>query len=147
MATGIIQANSGAKDKGVKAFVKGKTDGHRGTHQVIGQKIRFNLGYDFKVEEVAAAVENPYDEGMQGVTFQGASSLGSGSGSGSGSAIGVGPTPTDWVWWSDEGIWHRQINGLDAWKAPENKADSDWIYSNRKRNYFMKYADGTVVWH
>jgi len=36
MATGIIQANSEAKDKSVKKFIKGKTGGHKGTHQVIG---------------------------------------------------------------------------------------------------------------
>lgn len=81
MATGIVQANSEAKDKGVKAFVKGKTSGHRGTHQVIGQKIRFNLGYNFNVEEVAAAVENPYSEAGQGPPYEGETG-GSGSGSG-----------------------------------------------------------------
>ena len=58
MATAVIQANSEATDKTVKAFIKGKTGGHRGTHQVIGQKIPFKLGEKFNVEELAAAVEN-----------------------------------------------------------------------------------------
>jgi hypothetical protein len=57
MATGIIQANSEATDRTVKEFIKGRTGGHAGTHQVIGQKIRFSLGDQFKVEEVAGAVE------------------------------------------------------------------------------------------
>lgn len=68
-------------------------------HQVIGQKIRFSLGYDFKVEEVAAAVENPYFEGGQGPSYQGEAGA---SGSGSGSGSGLGPTSTDWVWWSEK---------------------------------------------
>ena len=58
MATGIIQANSQAKDNTVKAFLKGKTGGHKGTHQVIGQKIPFQLGEEFDVEQLAGAVEN-----------------------------------------------------------------------------------------
>jgi len=38
-ATGIIQANTEATDKSVKEFArKNKTGGHRGTHQVIGEK-------------------------------------------------------------------------------------------------------------
>lgn len=57
MATGIIQANSQATDKTVKAFIKGKTGGHHGTHQVIGEKIRFGLGDKFDTEEVAGSVE------------------------------------------------------------------------------------------
>ena len=57
MATGIIQANTQADDNTVKAFIKGKTGGHRGTHQVIGEKIRFGLGDKFDTEEVAGAVE------------------------------------------------------------------------------------------
>lgn len=57
MATGIIQANSQATDRTVKEFIKGRTGGHAGTHQVIGQKIRFGLGEQFKVEDVAGAVE------------------------------------------------------------------------------------------
>lgn len=57
MATGIVQANSQATDTTVKAFIKGKTGGHRGTHQVIGQKIRFGLGDKFDVEKLAESVE------------------------------------------------------------------------------------------
>ena len=50
MATGIIQANSEAKNKAVKGFIKCSTGGHKGTHQVIGEKIRFVLGSNFDVE-------------------------------------------------------------------------------------------------
>ena len=62
MATGIIQANSEATDKSVKDFIKGKTGGHRGTHQVIGEKIPFGLGDDFDVEALASAVEDTKDK-------------------------------------------------------------------------------------
>ncbi|OGE47110.1 hypothetical protein PENARI_c063G02580 [Penicillium arizonense] len=57
MATGIIQANSQATDTTVKAFIKGKTGGHSGTHQVIGQKIPFALGDKFDVDKLAESVE------------------------------------------------------------------------------------------
>lgn len=57
MVTGIIQANSQAEDNTVKSFIKGKTGGHKGTHQVIGEKIRFGLGEKFNVDELASAVE------------------------------------------------------------------------------------------
>ncbi|PYH80597.1 hypothetical protein BO82DRAFT_312507 [Aspergillus uvarum CBS 121591] len=58
MATGIIQANSQAEDRTVQNFIKGKTGGHKGTHQVIGEKITFGLGENFKADDVASAVEN-----------------------------------------------------------------------------------------
>lgn len=54
MATGIVQANSQADDRTVRKFIKGKTGGgkgHRGTHQVIGEKIRFGLGDKFKIND------------------------------------------------------------------------------------------------
>ncbi|KAI9747376.1 MAG: hypothetical protein M4579_007479 [Chaenotheca gracillima] len=57
MATGVVQANSGATDKSVKEFAKGATGGHKGTHQVIGEKIKFGLGDKFDVEDVAGGVE------------------------------------------------------------------------------------------
>ena len=57
-ATGIIQANSQAEDKTVKRFIKGRTGGHKGTHQVIGEKIRFGLGGDFNINDVANAIED-----------------------------------------------------------------------------------------
>ncbi|KAI9725785.1 MAG: hypothetical protein M1834_009743 [Cirrosporium novae-zelandiae] len=57
MVTGIIQANSQTTDQTVKDFIKGSTGGHRGTHQVIGKKIRFGLGDKFDVDEVIKGVE------------------------------------------------------------------------------------------
>ena len=142
MATGIIQANSGAKDKGVKSFIKGKTGGHKGTHQVIGQKIRFDLGTSFNLDQVLAAVENPYDDAGQGSSsrreLQGSSSA-SGSGTGSSSS-------DQWTWVAADGIWHRKVNGIDEWMAPTTSKDSDWIYSPSQRKYFIKHANGAVQW-
>jgi hypothetical protein len=66
-----------------------------------------------------------------------------GEGSGSGAE---GSSSSGWVWWDDEGIWHRQITGVDEWLASASDADSDWIYSTRQRKYFVKYANGAVVW-
>jgi len=57
MATGIIQANSEAQNKAVKSFIKGQTGGHKSTHQVIGEKIKFVLGSSMNVEAVASAIE------------------------------------------------------------------------------------------
>jgi len=57
MATGIIQANSEAKNKAVRSFIKGSSGGHKGTHQIFGEKIRFVLGSNLDVEAVASAIE------------------------------------------------------------------------------------------
>jgi hypothetical protein len=38
MATGIIQANSEAKNKAVKSLIKGSSGGHKGTHQIIVER-------------------------------------------------------------------------------------------------------------
>src|SRR5690348_2001122 len=57
IATGFIQANSEAKSNAVRGFIKGRTGGHEGTHQIIGDKIRFGLGSYFDLEAVASAIE------------------------------------------------------------------------------------------
>ena len=57
MATGVVQANSRPKALAVKEFLKGTTGGHKGTHQVIGEKVPFKLGDESEVERVAAAIE------------------------------------------------------------------------------------------
>lgn len=58
MATGIVQANTEATDKTVKDFIKKKNKGpHKGTHKVIGEKIRFGLKENFDVEKVAEEIE------------------------------------------------------------------------------------------
>lgn len=49
--TGIVQANSEATDRTVMEFIKKSSGGHKGTHQVIGQKIKFGLGDVAKVVE------------------------------------------------------------------------------------------------
>lgn len=56
MATGIIQANSEAKNNAVRDFLKGRTGGHRGTHQVIVEKISFPFGTQLDIEVVAGAI-------------------------------------------------------------------------------------------
>jgi len=142
MATGIIQANSGAKDKGVKSFIKGKTGGHKGTHQVIGQKIRFNLGKAFDLEQVLAAVENSYDDGSQSSHSNKESQAPAPS---SGSSTG-NLTSEQWTWIADDGIWHHYVNGVDEWLAPTSDQDSDWIYSHSQRKYFIRHATGAVQW-
>lgn len=62
--TGIVQANSEATDRTVMEFIKKSSGGHKGTHQVIGQKIKFGLGDKFNVEDVAKAVKESKWAGM-----------------------------------------------------------------------------------
>ena len=57
-ATGIIQVNTEATNHQVKKFIKGKTGGHKGTHQVI-EKIRFPLWPNLDVEALVQAIEAP----------------------------------------------------------------------------------------
>ena len=85
----------------------------------------------------AAAADDNKEKG------ESSSSQGGAGGSGSGNG---GSSSSEWVWWNDEGIWHRQINGVDEWYAPTSDADSDWIYSKKQRKYFIKYANGAVLW-
>ncbi len=56
-ATGIIQTNSEAMNKQVKEFIKGKSDDHKGTHQVI-EKIRFSLKPNLNIEALVNAVKH-----------------------------------------------------------------------------------------
>ena len=135
MATGIIQANSEAKDKTVKAFIKGKTGSHKGTHQVIGQKIRFGLGYDCNVNEVAAAVENPD----------------SGSGEGSSSQGGTGGSKSSE--WTGESSTSQATTGDRVWEWDNvqkmNKYwDGEmWVYWDTEYSR-GKYWDGANwQWH
>lgn len=63
----------------------------------------------------------------------------------SGSKSG-GSSSSEWVWWSSEGIWHRQEHGVDQWRAPTSTADSGWTYSTKMKAYFVKHANGAVTW-
>jgi hypothetical protein len=45
-------------DKTVKDFIKGKTGGYWGTHQVNGEKIKFGLGDQFNAKALASTVKN-----------------------------------------------------------------------------------------
>ncbi len=115
MATGIIQANSEAKNKAVKGFIKGSTGGHKGTHQIIGEKIKFSLGSSFNVEAVASAIE----EGGEAAT-------------GPGSATGSGtPGPSSqpgWTWSAEHGRYYRMTRDgtYEWWAASEAASDREW---------------------
>jgi hypothetical protein len=51
-----------------------------------------------------------------------------GEGPSSQAASGIGnSSSSEWVWWTNEGIWYRQTNGVDEWCAPPGGADSGWI--------------------
>lgn len=125
MATGIIQAKSGAKDKTVKAFVKERTGGHKGTHQVIRQKIKFGLGYNFDVEKVAAVEEDPSGYGETAID---SSSPGESSSRGQSSKGGPKPAENEqgnaiesgWEWDKEMNM-NRYWNG-GAWVSWDTEA-------------------------
>ena len=98
---------------------------------------------DGSVDDVAVGWDNFAKEFKGSNSGEGSSSSGTGTKTESGSG---GSSSSEWVWWGNEGIWYRTINGVDEWYAPESDADSDWIYSNRQRNYFFRYANGAIVW-
>lgn len=138
-----IQPNAGK----VPSTIREWREKNGGTHAVMGVMYVKKGG---SVDDVAAGW----------ATFEG-EFKGSGSGEASSSQGGAGDTrsvtggsrsvtggssSSEWVWWADEGIWHRQTKGVDEWMAPASDADSDWIYSTKERKYFLKYANGAVVW-
>ena len=97
MATGIIQANSEAKDKTVKDFIGGSTGSHKGTHQIIGEKIGFGLGNALDIEAVASVIEKG---GVSGDIFA------------TQNATGDTTTSTllqsDWNWSAENAQYYRQ---------------------------------------
>lgn len=138
-AVARIQVNKGAKDHGAKEFLKkGNKGAHKTTHKNLAE-ITFSQS-DFDEASMIRQIADSWKtaDGDDGVA-EGSSSQGAG-----GSASGTGGS--EWVWWTDEGIWHRQINGVDEWSAPPSDTDSDWIYSTRQRKHFIKYSNGAVVW-
>jgi hypothetical protein len=136
LAVARIQVNKDAKDPGAKEFLRkgNKGSGHKTTHKNLAE-IPFSQT-NFDETEFQKQIADAW-------RASGANDDNVGEGSGSGSG---GSSSSEWIWWNDEGIWHRQINGVDEWLAPESDADSDWIYSTRQRKYFIKYANGAVVW-
>ena len=136
IATGIIQANSEAQNKAVKSFIKGHTSGHKGTRQVIEEKIRFVLGSNLDVEAVARAME-------RGGVDDGAAAVGSATGSTSGASL-----TSDWTWSTEHSRYYRKkSDGTYDWsEASEAASDGEWTWSAEQRRYVRYKADGTVEW-
>jgi hypothetical protein len=135
-----IQPNAGKIDSTIRQW----REKNGGTHAVMGVMYVKKGG---SVDDVAVGWDNFVKEFKGSNSGEDSSFAGEAGGSGSGSGSGTGgSSSSEWAWWNDEGIWHRQINGVDEWYAPESDADSDWIYSNRQRKHFVKYANGAVVW-
>lgn len=130
MATGIIQANSEAQNKAVKDFIRGKTGGHKGTHQIIGEKIRFGLGAYFDADAVARAIENEGAGGGEAVTS------------------GVATSATQWAWSIEHNKFYRiNTDGTYEWQDPPKAASGgEWTYSKEYRKYYRHKADGTYEW-
>jgi hypothetical protein len=142
MATGIIQANSEAKNKAVKSFTQGSTGGHKGPHQVIGEKISFGLGNSFNVEEVASAIERG------GTGGEVAGSAGSASGFASGSTAAGNPSQSEWTW-DDQSkrYYHQKSDGSTEWGPVSNTAlETEWTWSPEYKKYWRIKSDGTTEW-
>jgi len=133
MATGIIQANSEARSSAIKDFVKGSTGGHKGTHQVIGEKIRFGLGVYFDAEGVAQAIEN---EGAGGEATAGTATRAAAGGA------------NQWTWSSEHKKFYRRgSDGTYEWQDPPNAVpDGEWKYSQQYRKHYRLKPDGTYEW-
>ena len=134
-----IQPNAGK----VPSTIREWRDKNGGTHAVLGVMYVKKGG---SVEDVAAGWDN-FEREFKGTdSGEASSSQGRAGGTGTGTTgTGAGDSSSsEWVWWDDEGIWHRQMNGVDEWSAPSGGVDSGWIYSTRRRKYFVKYANGAV---
>jgi hypothetical protein len=132
-ATGIIQANSQATNKEIKKFIKRKSGGHKGTHQVI-DKIRFPLGSALNVEALAQAIETPGAEYTEA----------SGSGSVSDNL------ETDWSWSVEhQQIWRTRADGSTEWRqllVPEGESMYEWQYSKELRLWYRYNENETFTW-
>jgi hypothetical protein len=117
---------------------KGNKGSHKTTHKNLAE-ITFsqtNFDEDWFRKQLTDAWNSTSAENAQ-----------MGEGSSSQAASGIGnSSSSEWVWWNNEGIWYRQTNGVDEWSAPPSGADSGWIYSNRQRKYFIRCANGAVLW-
>jgi hypothetical protein len=131
-----VQPNAGK----VPSTIREWREKNGGTHAVMGVMYVKKGG---SAQDVAEGWDNFQSE-FKGFDSQAGSSS-QGAAGGSGSGIG-GSSSSEWDWWSDEGLWYRQVNGADEWRAPTSSADSDWTYSTRKRRYFVKHGNGAVTW-
>lgn len=95
-------------------------------------------------EDVAAGWDN-FAREFQGSNLEESSPFGGRVGGSGGFGAGAASSSSsDWTWWAGEDIWHRQIDGVGEWYAPESSVDSGWIYSQRRRKHFIRYANGAV---
>jgi hypothetical protein len=134
-ATGIVQANSGAKDKSVKAFIRGRTGGHQGTHQVI-KKISFYLGDHFDANAFADKIE---DEGVGKAAVASASSS---------RTVGDEIKQSEWTWSKDKNHYYRQgAEGWLPWAAPA--VVEEWTWSVELKDHYTyvngKYSFGAAA--
>ena len=132
MATGIIQANSQAENKAVRNFLKGSTCSHKGTHQIIGEKISFGLGSLFDVEAVAGAIERGGDSDGEAAT--GAATEGT---------TGNTSSQLGWIWSAEHGHYYRTKSDgtYEWWEAPATASVGEWVWSHEHRRNYCRKAD------
>ena len=133
-----IQPNAGK----VNSTIRKWRERNGGTDAVMGVMY---VKKDGSTEDVAEGWDNFAQDFMGGPSSldEGASTASNPSSA----AGGGGPNSSDWVWWNTEGIYHRQVNGVDEWYAPKSDTDSELMYSPTQRKSFVKHANGAVVWH
>jgi len=132
MATGIVQANSGAKDKSVKAFIRGRTGAHQGTHQVI-KRISFCLGDRFDADAFVDKVE---EAGLgEGTTASASTSMTAKT-----PRAVVETEQSEWTWLKDQNHYYRQdAEGTVPWAAPA--AVEEWTWSAELKDHYT-YKNG-----
>lgn len=132
-ATGIIQINTEATNHQVKNLMKGKTGGHKGTHQVI-EKIKFPLGPSLDVEALAQAIEAP------GTQYTHAS----------GSGSGTDASQSGWNWSEEhQQLWRLREDGSSEWLkpfVPQGNLMHEWQYSKELNSWYRYKEDGFFEW-
>lgn len=137
-ATGIVQANSGAKDKSVKAFIRGRTGGHQGTHQVV-KKISFYLGDHFDANDFADKIED---------AEVGEGTVASASTSRTARTAGVEIGQSEWTWFKDQNLYYR--HGAEGWVPWAALAVvEEWTWSVELKDHYTyvngKYSFGAAA--
>lgn len=145
IAMGIIQANSKAKDKTIKDFIGGSTGSHEGTHQIIGEKIKFGLGNVLDIGAVASVIE---DGAVGGDIFANQSATGDTTASTSSQSI--------WNWSTENSQYYRQkSDGASEWwvapkmgsqTASDARTDGEWTWSSEHQRHYRFKADGKYEW-
>ena len=107
-----VQPNAGK----VPSTIREWREKNGGTHAIMGVMYVKKGG---SAQDVADGWDNFQSE------FKGSNSQASSSSQvvagGSGSGVG-GSSSSEWGWWSDEGIWYRQVQGVDEWRARRFRA-------------------------